>query len=94
MHMISPVPHWNGSKADDLAAQMQAVAHAIDDATTLMRRWQPHGRDYQGAGDYKADRDEFMRRQLVLSEMAMQYRAEALRCIDLHYGRKPKGVTT
>lgn len=94
MHMISPVPHWNGSKADDLAAQMQAVGNAIDEAATLMRQWQPHGRDYQGTGDYLADRDEYLRRHWVLTEMADQYKAEALRCIDLHYGRKPREVTT
>jgi hypothetical protein len=93
MHMISPVPHWNGSKADDLAGQMAAVANAIEDAATLMRQWQPHGRDYQGKGDYLADREEYMRRQLVLSEMANQYMAEARRCLDLHYGRKPREVT-
>jgi hypothetical protein len=94
MHMIKPMPHWNGSKADDLAAQMQSVAIAIEDAATLMRQWQPHGRDYQGTGDYLSDRREFERRHRLLTELAEQYSLEARRCMDLHYGREPREVTT
>ena len=93
MNMICPVPNINGSKADDLAAQMTSVARAIEDAATLMRQWQPHGRDYLTGGDYQADRREFEQRHRVLTDMAEQYQREAERCMDLYYGRKPKGVT-
>lgn len=94
MHMISPIPNWNGSKADDLAAQMQSVANALEDAATLMRQWQPHGRDYQMGGTYMADRAEFERRHSLLCELADQYGEEASRCMDLHNGHKPRKVTT
>lgn len=93
MHMISPVPNWNGSKASELAAQMQSVANAIEDAATLMRQRQPHGRDYQMGGDYHTDRMEFERRHRLLTAMAEQYSLEAQRCMDIHYGRKPREVT-
>lgn len=87
MNMICPVPNINGSKASDLAAQMMAVSNAIEDAATLMRQWQPHGRDYQIGGDYEADRQEFERRHRVLTDMAEQYQREAERCIDYHYNQ-------
>ena len=92
MHMISPVPNRNGSKADDLAAQMQSVANALEDAATLMRQWQPHGRDYQIGGNYTADRAEFERRHGLLIAMAEQYSEEAVRCVDYYYNLG-KGVT-
>jgi hypothetical protein len=73
---------------------MQAVGNAIEEAAALMRQWQPHGRDYQGTGDYLADRREFERRHLLLTDLAEQYSLEARRCMDLHYGREPREVTT
>lgn len=87
MHMISPVPNLNGSKASDLAAQMQSVANALEDAATLMMRWQPHGRDYQIGGDYKADREEFLRRLGLVTALAHQYEDEAQRVMDYHYSK-------
>lgn len=93
MHMISPVPHWNGTPANDLANQMVDVVDALDAVAAVMRKWQPHGRDYQGGGDYMADRREFERRHKLVSELAEQYQREAQRCMDIYYGRKPREVT-
>jgi hypothetical protein len=93
MHMISPVPNMNGSKASDLAAQMFSAATALEGALSIMRQWQPHGRDYQIGGDYQADRKEFERRHALISEIAMQYEVEAERVIDYHYNLG-KGVRT
>lgn len=93
MHMIRPVPNINGTPANDLANQMVDVVEALDHAMEVMRKWQPHGRDYQIGGDYQADHAEYMRRHLVLSEMADQYQAEARRCMDYYY-KLGKGVRT
>ena len=93
MNMICPIPCWNGSKASDLADQMMQVSHALEEAAAVMRKWQPHGRDYQTGGDYTADRQEFERRHKVLTAMAEQYYREAMRCMDIHDCRKPQEVT-
>lgn len=98
MHSISPVPCLNGSPADVLVDQMMEVHHALDAACELMRRWQPHGRDYQLGGDYQADRAEFVRRLRLVEELAGQYQMEAIavrRRADHKAGafRKPSEVT-
>lgn len=77
MHRISPVPNMNGSPAHILVEQMMEVCHALEQAAKIMRQWQPHGRDYQAGGDYKADRAEFERRNALIDEMARQYESEA-----------------
>jgi len=78
MHRIAPVPCLNGSSADALVEQFMEVAHALDAACEVMRRWQPHGRDYQIGGDYAADRAEFVRRLRLVEELAQQYQTEAI----------------
>lgn len=78
MHQIRPIPNLNGSKADDLAEQMWKVGRAIEEAAEVMRLWQPHGRDYQIGGDYKADHAEYMRRHRILMELVEQYQTEAM----------------
>jgi hypothetical protein len=78
MHRIAPRPCLNGSPADSLVEQLMEVAHALDAACAVMRRWQPHGRDYQIGGDYAADRAEFVRRLRLVEELAQQYQTEAI----------------
>ena len=78
MPRIAPVPCLNGSSADALVEQLMEVAHALDAACEVMRRWQPHGRDYQIGGDYTADRAEFVRRLRLVEELAQQYQTEAI----------------
>lgn len=78
MHQIKPIPNLNGSKADDLADQMMRVYAILADAAGAMRAYQPHGRDYQVGGDYKADRAEFLRRLRLVEELAQQYQTEAM----------------
>ena len=78
MHRISPAPCLNGSPADALVEQMMQVTDALDAACEAMRRWQPHGRDYQIGGDYQADRAEFVRRLRLVEELAQQYQTEAI----------------
>lgn len=92
MRWISPVPCLNGSKADDLAEQMLEVHRALQAAADIMRKWQPHGRDYQIGGDYMTDRREFERRHRLVSELEYQYYQEAERMMDIHYGRKVEEV--
>jgi hypothetical protein len=77
MHRIAPVPNINGSPAHCLIDQMMEVHRALDSACEVMRRWQPHGRDYQIGGDYSADREEFVRRLRLVEELASQYESEA-----------------
>lgn len=77
MHRISPVPCLNGSPAHCLVEQMMEVSRALDAACNAMRRWQPHGRDYQAGGDYHADREEFLRRLRLVEELRIQYESEA-----------------
>jgi hypothetical protein len=77
MHRIAPVPNHNGSQAHCLIEQMMEVHTALEAACHLMRRWQPHGRDYQTGGDYSADRIEFCRRLRLVEELAAQYESEA-----------------
>jgi len=78
MHQIAPVPNINGSPAQCLIEQSMEVHHALEAACEVMRRWQPHGRDYQIGGDYTADRREFVRRLAAVEELAAQYEHEAL----------------
>lgn len=92
MRWICPVPNMNGSKASDLAEQMREVNDALEAAAEVMRKWQPHGRDYQIGGDYMTDRREFERRHRLVTELAYQYWQEAERCMDYHYGRTPEEV--
>lgn len=94
MRWISPVPCINGSKAGDLAEQMLEVHRALEAAAETMRKWQPHGRDYQVGGDYMTDRREFERRHQLVCEMAHQYWEEAERMMDYHYRRQPREVNT
>lgn len=77
MHRISPRPWINGSSAERLIDQMMAVHRALEDAAHQMRMWQPHGRDYQIGGDYKADHAEYIRRLKIVEELAAQYESEA-----------------
>jgi len=77
MHRISPRPWINGSSADRLIDQMMQVHRALEAAAYEMRKWQPHGRDYQIGGDYHADREEFQRRLRLVEELAAQYESEA-----------------
>jgi hypothetical protein len=77
MHRIAPAPCLNGSPAHCLIDQMMEVHRALDAACDVMRKWQPHGRDYQIGGDYSADRAEFVRRLGVVEELAKQYESEA-----------------
>jgi hypothetical protein len=77
MHRISPVPCLNGSPAHCLVDQMMEVHRALEAACDAMRRWQPHGRDYQLGGEYRADREEFIRRLRLVEELAAQYESEA-----------------
>lgn len=84
MHQIVPVPNRNGSPADVLAEQMMEVCHALEQAVTLMARWQPHGRDYQIGGDYQADRTEFLRRLGLVEAMAQQYEREAISMVEFY----------
>jgi hypothetical protein len=89
MHQIAPVPNLNGSPADVLAEQMMEVCHALEEAATLMMRWQPHGRDYQIGGDYQADRTEFLRRLGLVEAMAQQYEREAISMVQ-YYDKKAR----
>jgi hypothetical protein len=91
MHKIAPVPNHNGSPADALAEQMMEVCHALEEAATLMMRWQPHGRDYQIGGDYQADRIEFLRRVGLLEAMAKQYEQEAIAVMEYHNWKERVG---
>ena len=77
MPRIAPVPCLNGSSADALVEQLMEVAHALDAACEVMRRWQPHGRDYQIGGDYAADHAEYLRRLKLVEELSEQYENEA-----------------
>ncbi len=77
MHRISPVPCLNGSPAHCLVDQMMEVHRALEAACDVMRRWQPHGRDYQRGGEYRADREEFIRRLRLVEELVAQYESEA-----------------
>lgn len=77
MHRIAPVPSIYGSPAHCLVDQMMEVHRALEAACDAIRRWQPHGRDYQIGGDYKADHDEFLRRLRLVEELATQYESEA-----------------
>jgi len=77
MHRIAPVPNINGSPAHCLIDQMIEVHQALDAAAACMRKWQPHGRDYQIGGDYQADHAEFRRRLTLVEELAAQYESEA-----------------
>jgi hypothetical protein len=87
MHAIAPVPNHNGSPASDLADQMFTVAHALEEAADAIRKWQPHGRDYQIGGDYQADREEFLRRLRLIDELARQYETEGVAVSDYHYNK-------
>lgn len=77
MHRISPVLNINGSPAHCLIDQMMEVHRALEAAADVMRKWQPHGRDYQIGGDYNADRTEFLRRLALVEQLASQYESEA-----------------
>jgi hypothetical protein len=78
MHKIAPGPNHNGTSAQVLAEQMMEVCHALERAAAVMATGQPHGRDYQTGGDYRADRDEFLRRIGLVEAMAHQYEREAI----------------
>lgn len=91
MHQIAPVPNLNGSKASDLADQMFTVSHALEEAADAIRKWQPHGRDYQIGGDYQADRAEFLRRLRLVEELAQQYETEGVAVSDYHYNKGRAG---
>jgi hypothetical protein len=80
MHQIAPVPNHNGTSAQVLAEQMMEVCHALERAASVMATWQPHGRDYQyqTGGDYRLDRDEFLRRIGLVEALAHQYEREAI----------------
>jgi hypothetical protein len=84
MHQIAPVPNLNGSPADVLAEQMMEVCHALEAAAKLMAQWQPHGRDYQIGGDYKADIGEFVRRIALVQSFAEQYQREAISMVQYY----------
>jgi hypothetical protein len=60
-----------------LVDQMMTVHRALEAAAHEMRLWQPHGRDYQIGGDYKADHAEHLRRLRLVEELAEQYESEA-----------------
>jgi hypothetical protein len=77
MHRIAPVPDLNGSPAHCLVEQSMEIHRALEAACEVIRRWQPHGRDYQIGGDYAADREEFVRRLRLVEELAAQYESEA-----------------
>ena len=77
MHTIAPRPCLNGSPASILIDQMMEVSRALEAACEVMRKWQPHARDYQIGGDYYADRAEFERRHRLVSELAAAYESEA-----------------
>ena len=77
MHRIAPVPNINGSPARCLIDQMMEVNRALETACDVMRKWHPHGRDYQFGGEYQADREEYLRRLKIVEELAAQYESEA-----------------
>lgn len=78
MHRLTPTPCINGSSARVLVDQYMEVHRALEDAAAVMRKWQPHGRDYQiGPGVYMDDRREFERRLRLVEELARQYESEA-----------------
>jgi hypothetical protein len=91
MHQIAPVPNLNGSPADDLAKQMMEVCHALEEAATLMMRWQPHGRDYQIGGDYQADRTEYLRRIGIVEALSRQYEREAIAVSEYNHKKARVG---
>ncbi len=78
MHTISPFINPNGSHPDRLIEDMAEARHALDLAMDAMGKLCPHGRDYQGGGDYKADHREHWRRIGVVQELMDQYLQEAL----------------
>lgn len=78
MHRLNPTPCPNGSRKEMLVDQYMEAARALDDALAIMRKWQPHGRDYQiGPGDYQTDREEYYRRVRIVEELSAQYESEA-----------------
>jgi hypothetical protein len=85
MHQIAPVPNHNGTSAQVLAEQMMEVCHALERAASVMATGQPHGRDYQTGGDYRAARDEFLRRIGLVEALAHQYEREAIAVSECDY---------
>jgi hypothetical protein len=52
--MIFPTINLNGTSADELIAQQQAIWEAADRLLTAMRAATPHGRDYPNPVDWSA----------------------------------------
>jgi hypothetical protein len=89
MHRLTPTPFINGSSASMLVDQYMEVHRALEDAAAVMRKWQPHGRDYQiGPGVYMDDRREVVRRLKLIEELAAQYESEAYAISKLDNRRK------
>jgi len=77
MHQIKPHIHLNGSHPNVLAENCGDAYRKLSDALDAMGLLCPHGRDYQGGGDYEEDRREHWRRMSQVQELMDQYKLEA-----------------
>ena len=78
MTNMRPQVNINGSSAESLIVASSDVLVALRALGIAMGHAVPHGRDYQTVPDcvYESDRDEFLRRIELLSDLESSYRAD------------------
>jgi hypothetical protein len=77
MRIIRPTPNLNGDSKETLLDQMITARRALILAAEAMQAALPHGRNYP-VGDYRADRDEAVRRIAAVRDLADLYYEDAL----------------
>ncbi len=77
MHIIRPIPCLNGDQEQTLRDQMVDAHNALLEASFIMRKAMPNGRNYQLGGDFAADRDEAIRRIAAAQDLADLYYQDA-----------------
>ena len=76
--IMKPFVNNNGTSREQLVEQRIATRQALNETLEYHRAMAPHGRDYQGGGDYERDRKVWMERHTVLQIIYQALEEEAL----------------
>ena len=72
-NVTMPIVTLNGSGVEDLIEQCDNVVRALGEAQEALYKASPHGRDYQGGGDYSSARAEHNARIGSIDKMLKDY---------------------